>query len=213
MPPVGSNHRPDDVNVRAVNAGVFAIQRALNRRFKEGDIKVTGVFDQATSDLVQRFQSERMSGQTPWPGCGPDTAKALFSPDIKSRCKKKGWPDPAVVCGVIKMESNFDPGAVGLVDDRDLGLAQINGAAHPDLSEGERLAPLTAIDFVIDYLANATRALKDEDLAIASYNLGIGGATAWDKAGRPNPYAPAPGAPKRDVNAYIAKIKTGCQAF
>jgi soluble lytic murein transglycosylase-like protein len=147
----------------------------------------------------------------PWPGVGPETSQALFSPDIKARCKKLGWADPAVVCGVIKNESNFDPGAVGFVDDSDLGLAQINGPAHPDSSEGERLQPIYSIDFVIGYLANATKALRDEDLAIASYNLGLGGARTWDKAGRPNPYAPAPGAPARDVEAYIQRIKTACR--
>jgi hypothetical protein len=197
-----------DGNLRAVHGGVQAIQEALNRRINAG-LTLTGEFDGATATAASQF---RLSvGEDSWPGVGPATAKALLLPDLQTICQSKGlgdaWP---VVCGVVQNESAWDPGAVGYVKPVDLGLAQINGDAHPDMSERERLNPLLAFTFIVNYLTNAMKALDGNlDDAIASYNLGITGCKRWIEQGRPEMYTPAGSVP-RNVPAYIDRIKNAC---
>ena len=115
-----------------------------------------------------------------------------------------------MVCGIVQNESGWDPGAVGYVKPVDIGLAQINGDSHPDMSERERLQPEFAFNFIISYLLNAMKALDGNlDDAIVSYNLGITGCKRWIAAGRPEIYTP-PGSTTRNVWAYIDRIKTAC---
>jgi hypothetical protein len=192
---------------RAVHGGTRAIQRALNRRGKYG-LRVTGKFDIPTRDAAVEFQ--RSLGSSRWGGIGQSTAKALFLPDLQSRCKALKFPAWEVVCGVVQNESAWDPGAVGKVKPVDIGLAQINGDAHPDMSERERLSPTYAFTFIIRYLTNAMKALDGNvDYAIASYNLGITGCRRWVALGCPEWYTP-PGSVPRNVPAYIARIKDAC---
>jgi hypothetical protein len=92
----------------------------------------------------------------------------------------------------------------------DIGLAQINGEAHPDMNERERLSPTFSFNFIISYLLNAMQRLDGNlDHAIASYNLGITGAKRWLAAGSPEMYTP-PGSVPRNVPAYITRIRNAC---
>jgi soluble lytic murein transglycosylase-like protein len=123
-----------------------------------------------------------------------------------------------IVCGIISSESGWDAGAVGAVDDNDLGLAQINGPSHTEYSEAQRLDPLVAFPFVFNYLRESLDyvSIVTIDDAIASYNLGVGGATKWIKAGRPDEWDPSgrlpsdPNYSPRQVRKYINNIKTAC---
>jgi soluble lytic murein transglycosylase-like protein len=117
---------------------------------------------------------------------------------------------PKIVSGTVNHESMWDAGAVGYLDDSDLGLAQINGTAHPDLSRVERLNPLVAFDFVVRYYENALSQLDNNVRdAIASYNLGIGGARRWISQGRPQWYTPEGASRARNVWQYIDSILAG----
>jgi len=125
-----------------------------------------------------------------------------------------GQPRWTVVYGFLANEGAFDPGAVGYYDEGDLGLAQINGRAHPELSVAARFDPIVAIQFNIDYLNNALKNLAGNLRdAVLSYNLGSYGITLWIKAGRPrywNPTtrksSPVPAEGFRDTKAYIDNI-------
>jgi peptidoglycan hydrolase-like protein with peptidoglycan-binding domain len=210
MPPVGSGQgkAKEDINVRAVHGGVKAIQEALNRRGNYG-LEITGRYDVATKDAARAFRQSL--GEDAWGGVGPHTAKLLLLPDLQEVCTSKGlgehWP---VVCGVVQNESAWDPGAVGYIKPVDLGLAQINGDSHPDMSEKERLNPIFAFTFIVNYLTNAMRALDGNiDHAIASYNLGITGCKRWIAAGSPEMWTPS-GSTPRNVPAYIERIKSAC---
>ena len=211
VPSVGSGGwRSKDGNVRAVHGGVLAIQRALARRGPYG-VEPTGVIDVATRNALRRFRLDVMGEQDWWGGVGPSTAKALLLPDLQKVCNKNGlrkqW---RIVCGVVQNESAWDPGAVGFVKPVDIGLAQINGQAHPDISERQQLSPTFSFTFICNYLRNAMRALDGNiDHAIASYNLGITGAKRWIAAGCPEMYTP-PGSVPRNVPAYIDRIKHAC---
>jgi len=201
----------DDPNERAVHGGVLAFQRALNRRGNY-DLDTDGIYGNETAEAVTIFQQEGVPNTTPWGGIGPDTAKAILLPDLKVRCQRRGFPHTQVVCGLITQESGWDAGAVGYVDVDDLGLAQINADAHPTWTEKMRLKPLYSFDFVIDYLISSLDTLDGnlED-AIASYNLGVGGANRWISQGRPQWYTPSGADEPRDVQAYIHKIMTVCK--
>jgi len=208
MPLVGSGGwRSKDPNERAVHGAVLAIQRALRRRL-DTKLEVTGVYDRATAEAASAFRHG--IGQDSWGGIGPYTAKELWLPELKALCHRRGIDQWEVVCGVVQNESAWDPGAVGYIKPVDIGLAQINGEAHPDMSERERLSPTFSFNFVINYLLNAMKRLDGNlDHAIISYNLGVTGAKRWLAAGAPAMYTP-PGSVPRDVLAYVDRIRNAC---
>jgi len=208
----------------AVHHAVKAYQRALNRRLGKGTVKVTGKFDQATSDAVTTFQNKHKDFVTPWGGIGEDSSFLLLYPDLISEVEASGKPPltPVVVSGIIRHESSWDAGAVGFVDPEDLGLAQINGPSHPDLDAIERFRPKIAFDFVTNYMNNALTHFKNSKGndqafqrygvlgdAVASYNLGLGGADRWISQGRPQFYTPAGTTTPRNVWSYIDAVLAG----
>lgn len=193
-----------DVDYRAVHGGVLAIQKALVRLGLFTN-KPIGLYGAETERAVLKFQQSlpASAGITPWGGVGRDTSKALFLPWMKEIVTQIDW---RVVCGIIENESNWDPGAVGYVDPTDLGLAQINGPSHPSLDERERLDPAVAFGFVQTYIVEALDYLNDNLRdAVASYNLGLGGADQWIAAGRPDVWN------GREVKAYIDRILSACK--
>lgn len=199
-----------DDNERAVHLAVKAYQRALRRRLGI-DLNATGVYGPKTVEAVKAFQ-EQHDNLTVWGGIGPDTSKALLHPDIAGVVlgADNNQITVDIVSGTIQTESMWDAGAVGFQDSHDLGLAQINGPAHPNLSVPERFQPLVAYEFIVDYYENALDQLNNNIRdAIASYNLGIGGARRWISQGRPEWYTPAGASRPRNVAAYIDKILAG----
>jgi len=221
LPIVGTNYigkkAPANANERAVVGAVKAYQTALNRRLGT-NIAADGVFGPVTKSKVVAFQQK--VGESADGAIGPKTSKALLFPDLDRIVKAEllkypalGAITPVIVCGVITQESGWDAGAVGFADERDVGLAQINGEAHPEWTEEQRLVPELSFKFVFDYLKMAVNdnQINTIEDAIASYNLGVGGARRWISQGRPALYYP-PGATKgRDVWGYINTIKTACK--
>lgn len=221
VPATGTNYigkvvDPANPDQRAVKAAVKAYQSALNRRMGT-KLLVDGILGPVTGKVIVDFQKSR--GEVADGVIGPKTSKAMLFPDLSTVvvAQQKAYPGnavitPVVVCGLITQESGWDAGAVGYVDDKDLGLAQINGPSHPEYTEAQRLDPIVAFTFVFGYLRTSLVNDKIEtiDDAIASYNLGIGGATSWIKAGRPDVWTPTPTSAPRKVREYINKIKTAC---
>lgn len=206
---IGSGTFARNPNEVAVRAAVKAYQRALNRRLGGDNLVIDGRFGAVTSAAVTRFQKKNPDVGI-WGGIGPDTSKALLLPDLLKVVEDEGFDYPNIVSGTIKTESLWDAGAVGFLDESDLGLAQINGTAHPEYSVAERLSPRVAFKFVIAYYENAFNQLGDDlDLVVASYNLGIGGARSWDRAGRPDEWTPSGATRPRNVRAYIDNILAG----
>lgn len=201
-----------DPNVYAVNGAVKAYQRALNRRLDE-NLVVDGYFGPVTSAAVTRFQELNIDATgTPWGGIGPESSRALLLPDLRSVWKQDAARNLPfeVTSGTIRHESNWDAGAVGYVDPRDVGLAQINADAHPEWSTDTRLQPFNAFRFVVAYYNDSLLFFKGNLRdSIASYNLGKGGASSWIKAGRPDTWTPAGSTTPRDVKGYIDSILKG----
>lgn len=185
---------PLDINYYAVHLGVRAIQREIGAT-------VDGLFGPATGARLATWQTEK---RLPSDGVfGEVTAKAMFGPIANAVAKATSNTSqlPGMVTGHVTVESGWDPGAVGRTTPHDLGLGQINGDAHPDLTVDFRLSPrlsLAAVaTFVLDDLASLNWITRD---AIAAYNLGIGGARSWIKAGRPDVYKGAP------IGSYVAAV-------
>jgi hypothetical protein len=212
---IGKNIDSTDANQRAVKGAVKAYQAALNRRLGI-KLLVDGILGPVTSKAISDFQTK--VGEYVDGVIGPKTSKSLLLPDLEKvvRNYRTAYPGhneitSTIVSGVINSESGWDAGAVGYVDDKDLGLAQINGPAHPQYTEAQRLDPLLAFAFVFIYLRDSLDNAKivTIDDAIASYNLGIGGAAKWIAAGRPDKWKPTATSAERDVRAYINRIKAG----
>ena len=213
LPVVGSGGwTAADPNARAVFGAVIAIQRGINRR-SDANLLVDGLYGARTAESVTIWQAglPKSLGTGVWGGIGPDSAKALLLPLLRNTVTDGR---AYIVCGLVQNESAWDPGAVGAVDANDLGLGQINGPSNPTLSEKVRLQPATAFGYMRDRLTAAIDYF-DGDLrtAVASYNLGRGGASSWKKAGSPDSWTPVGSSTPRQVNAYVDRILTSCKGI
>lgn len=198
-----ATHTPCSIDDYAVFMAVKALQPHFGLTGKDVD----GELGPQTGAAIMAFQKAQhieVDGVV-----GPFTCQALFKPLAVSAAKSLG--DTAheamlvqMTCGTLFLESTYDPGAVGVVDPQDLGVGQINGPAHPEISVDQRLNPLSTIPWMVKFIAGnlATMGYSEED-AIASYNLGIGGARSWIKAGRPQMFNGT------NVLAYIQSVKQG----
>lgn len=186
---------PVDVNFFAVYAGVKALQREIG-------VTDDGLFGPATTARLKTWQTEKRL--TPDGVFGPASARAMFIPIAKAvgMHTSASTMVPRLVVGHVTVESGWDPGAVGVSTPHDLGLGQINGDAHPDLSPQFRLSPRLALGFVANFvLDNAEAMLWNERDTIAAYNLGVSGAKGWIQAGRPAVYK------GKQIGQYIAAVQ------
>lgn len=164
--------------------GAFAIKEALSYNGFTGNMVLStpnlgGAFDTE----ARRFQKARglvVDGEV-----GPHTAAALFSLRFSDFEQQYAIPDH-LVCKMTHLESACDPGAVGVTDPADLGIVQINMRAHPDISREHAFEPEWALDYLASTLHKVHNQLQDWDAAVAAWNVGGGGASAWLAAGKPD---------------------------
>lgn len=188
----------------AVHYGVKAIQQLLNDCEGIDDIKVDGIFGQTTSNLVKEFQ--KRASIAPDGIVGRTTMKNLLFLPLLRTSNQQSF-DWRPVWGILESEGNWDPGAVGSMDDDDLGLAQVNVNAHPSVTTEQAFDPMWALNFIVGYLKNASTHfdgnIRD---TVASYNLGITGAKQWIADGRPDIWQPSWSKFSRTPNGYINQI-------
>lgn len=164
--------------------GAFAIKEALSYngytgKMNLGTPNLGGAFDHEVR-AFQKAHGLSVDGQV-----GPHTGAALFARRFADFEQQYGIPNH-LVCRVTHLESACDPGAVGVVDPADLGIVQINMRAHPDVSREHAFEPEFALDYLAHTLSRAFSSLHDWDGAVASWNIGGGGASAWVAAGKPD---------------------------
>lgn len=193
---------PVDLNEDAVYHGVIGIQILLAGLGIP--CPVSGVFDVATKVAVVEAQT-RFHLTPPDGIAGPTTMKHLILPLIQRKSGENNI-DWKPVYGILANEGGFDPGAVGLADSDDLGLAQINIRSHPGVALADTFCPSFAIKFVIGLLQQGLNAFHNMDQAIASYNLGVGGTRQWISAGSPDEWTPQGTTEPRNVRKYIDRI-------
>lgn len=185
-----------DMNYFAVYMGVRAIQRHLGTP----DDGVWGPNTDSKCKDWQKAHSLTADGI-----CGPNTTKAMFLPLLN---KSAGSDDQVYYCcrGHVGHESAWDPAAVGFQTPEDLGLCQINGPAHPDMSAQERLRPEDSLPWVARFVANNLAVMGNRVDGIAAYLLGTGGAQQWVKADRPTMFYGV------DIDAYVSSVRKQAEA-
>jgi hypothetical protein len=196
------NNQPVSINDYAVYLGVKALQRRLNITLGT-NLAVDGMLGPKTDAVIKQLQTKL--GVVADGMIGPKTATELFLPVIKEESKQYGV-DWSIVAGLIKQESQFDPGAVGYQDTRDMGLGQINLKAHPEFTIEEAFTPALAVDYIADRFRKALTYFGNVRDAIASYNLGYGGAAEWIRKGRPDIWTPSWDTVPRNTKEYIDNI-------
>ena len=189
-----------DVNTYAVYMGVRACQRQIG-------VVDDGVWGSNTDAAAKRWQAQMgyaLVGVADGV-IGPRSTKGMFLPDVNKACGSNNDLRYAVV-GHMGHESGWDPAAVGMSTPDDLGLGQINGVYHPEMSPAARLTPEQAIPWMVSFVQGNLEALGNLDDGIAAYLLGIGGARSWVRAGRPQIFY------KADIPAYIRSVHTAAEA-
>lgn len=159
--------------------GIVALKKELDSNgFGKGLVLNTPYFGDAMRNRTKEFQAAR--NLTVDGVIGPATALELF----RWRVKLELLPED-LLGKLIKLESGYDPAAVGTVDKRDRGLCQINSSAHPDVSDEEAFEPAFSIPWAARYLRKNYNLMGDWNGAIASYNMGFFYADKWVEAGLP----------------------------
>lgn len=192
---------PIERDEQAVFHGVVAIQ-VLTAKYVSDPV-IDGIFNVATDNAVRAAQARL--GLVEDGVVGSKTMQALLLPVIERTAHRTGVPIAAIY-GILANEGGWDPGAVGWIDPSDVGLAQINLTYHPSVTMSDAFCPSFAVNFIALYLANAEKQLGDPRLAVASYNLGIGGTRQWVEAGSPDVWSPPWAEGERNVKAYIDRI-------
>lgn len=123
--------------------------------------------------------------------------------------------DPALVCAVIKCESNWDEdavshaGAIGLMQVMpdtashlaEMGLVDAGSYSPTDLTD-----PLVNIEYGCAYLAYLHESLSSTEEVVAAYNAGLGAVQGWLADGGSIPedieYAETRAYVERVMNAY-----------
>lgn len=189
-----------DLNTYAVYMGVRACQRQIG-------VSDDGVWGPNTDIAAKKWQTQMTSALVGVADgvIGPRSTKGMFMPDVLRICGSDTNLRYAVV-GHMGHESGWDPAAVGMTTPEDLGLGQINGVYHPDMSIAARLTPEQAIPWMVSFVHGNLEAMGSLDDGIAAYLLGIGGARSWVRAGRPQIFY------KTDIPAYIRSVHTAAEA-
>lgn len=190
------NGEPVSINEFAVMCAVQAIQREVN-------VTDDGLFGGNTAAAVKTWQQHHaLTGDGI---VGPATGKALWRPVALelARTFSTRWPPTLakLVVGHIGHESGWDSAAVGVTTPQDLGLCQINGPAHPDMSAQARLDPRRALVWMMGFVEGNLNAFGgNEAPAIAAYLLGVTGSRRWSSAGFPDVFNGV------KVHDYVASV-------
>jgi hypothetical protein len=170
-----------------LGAACVAIKKELvYNGFGDGLIVENPVLGQAFTNRLNEFKVS--VGLTPDGLCGSRVCQELFRARIQAAENKYDLPSGALG-KKIKLESAFDPVAIGTADEDDTGICQINIRIHTSVSKEEAFDPEFAIDWAARFVrSNFDTIARKADVmkaARASYNIGPEYATRWMKAGFP----------------------------
>jgi soluble lytic murein transglycosylase-like protein len=121
--------------------------------------------------------------------------------DLITAAAKKHGIDPALLAGLVKTESNFNPNAQSYAGAK--GLTQLMDATARGLGVTNSFDPQQALDGGAKFLAGLLKQFKgDERLALAGYNAGPG---AVQKFGGIPPY--------EETQRYVPKVLAAAAQF
>ncbi len=137
---------------------------------------------------------------TPAPATGGPVSGVAYASEINAAATKYGL-DPALLAGLVKQESGFNPNATSSAGAK--GLTQLMPATARSLGVTDATDPAQALDGGAKYLRQMLDQFGgDERLALAAYNAGPGAVTRF--GGIP-PYA--------ETKAYVEKVLANRDAF
>jgi hypothetical protein len=194
----------------SVSVNDYATYMAVRWYQKFFSATVDGIWGPKTDQLVKAWQSK--NGLVADGVLGPKTSRAILVPlaNAESKSVNSAHPELAgLVRGHVSWESNWDIGAVGGSTPQDLGLGQINGPSHPDMTIQDRLTPEKALAWVANFVNFNLKAFSyNVRDAVAAYNLGTGGAYSWIRSGRPDVWVNSSGR-SIEVKKYIDNVLSG----
>jgi soluble lytic murein transglycosylase-like protein len=145
--------------------------------------------------------ADALTAPTPTGATSALAAGTPFADQITAAARRNGV-DPALLAGLIKQESGFNPNAVSPAGAR--GLTQLMPGTAAGLGVGDPLDPAQAIEGGARYLAGQLRRFGgDTARALAAYNAGPG---AVQRYGGVPPYAETQNYVRR-VQAYAAELR------
>ena len=179
----GMDGRKDSRLAAAIKA--FKDELLFNGFAKALDFNVP-VFGDAMKNRVIEFQTAR--ALNPTGHIGPDTAQELFRKRIMQLEANYAFPK-GTLGKQLKLESGFDPVAIGQDDHDDKGMAQINLRIHTNVTVAQAYTPSFAISWMAQYIKqNFNMIAVDVGIlkaARAAYNIGEEYAKRWMLAGFP----------------------------
>lgn len=139
---------------------------------------------------------------------GPRTGRELLQRRIATASASYGVSSRDVD-GIVRHESGYDLGAIGYVDHDDRGATQKHIYAGGSVNLSQAIRPALAIPRLASQLQRVAREW-DEDTAVASWNVGEGGAEWWYTAGKPDSGSPpwwTSGDLAARATAYVAAVR------
>ena len=139
------------------------------------------------------FASQLQAATTTAPAAATPGSDASYDSLITAAARRNGI-DPALLKGLIKQESGFDPSAGSAAGAQ--GLTQLMPGTAAALGVSNPMDPAQSIEGGAKYLAQQLKAFNgDASLALAAYNAGPG---AVQRAGGIPPYA--------ETQNYVHKV-------
>jgi soluble lytic murein transglycosylase-like protein len=173
-----------------------ALQRALSAATGRAAAPTNASHFAATLAKAQAKPSTRsttVAGAMPAAAAQLGMGPVPFAAQIDSAAKKYGV-DPALLAGLVKAESNFNPNAQSGVGAK--GLTQLMDATARGLGVTNSFDPAQSLDAGAKFLGGLLKQFKgDERLALAAYNAGPG---AVKKFGGIPPY--------EETQRYVPKV-------
>jgi hypothetical protein len=168
-----------------------ALQKALALTTVKGPTPIATFA--STLSHVQSKPTPGVNRPTPVSFSPPPGGAVPFQDLIVAAAKKYGI-DPALLAGVVKQESNFNPNAKSGAGAK--GLTQLMDATARGLGVSNSFDPAQSLDGGAKFLGGLLKQFKgDESLALAAYNAGPG---AVQKYGGIPPY--------EETQRYVPKV-------
>ena len=181
------------MSIAAVTSRVEELQSLITRRVGSPADGQAGAFS-AQMQAAVTSASPGAAGATPVAASGPAPAGENAFDDLIRDAAQRNGIDPALLKGLIRQESGFDPNAGSPAGAQ--GLTQLMPATAASLGVGDVHDPAQAIEGGAKYLAQQLKTFHgDEKLALAAYNAGPG---AVGRCGCIPPYP--------ETRGYVARI-------
>jgi len=176
-----------------------ALEKALATASGKTVLPATSTSTSSFAATLAKAQAKTPSASTPRaapvsaPIASVGNGPIPYAAQIEAAAKKYGV-DPALLAGLVKAESNFNPNAQSGVGAK--GLTQLMDATARGLGITNSFDPIQALDGGAKFLGGLLKQFNgDERLALAAYNAGPG---AVKKYGGIPPY--------QETQRYVPKV-------